>query len=119
MDVELVPPEEAAGDPAPLWTLLRKGLTRCACGTTTPASSTGGDCARFAPGIRLARVGGVEVRRDASGAYARFRAGALLGRPVEVVTGDGTSHDDAPPLTLLCPRDVLDTSFDRLLRLRS
>jgi hypothetical protein len=111
--VTLVPPEETTGDPAALRLLLRKGLTRCACGTARPESSGEGDCARFAPGNRIVRVGGVEVRADAAAAYGRFKSGALLGRPLEVVTGDEPSS-----VTLLCPRDVLEPSFEKMLRLR-
>ena len=111
MKLALVAPEDAADSPA-LRALLRRGLTRCACGTAIAETSADPDCARFAPRHRLGRVGGVEVHADAPGAYARFRSAALLGRPLEVLTGE-----DPQPVTLLCPRDVLDGPFERLLRL--
>ena len=111
MKLTLVAPEEAADSPA-LRSLLRRGLTRCACGTATAETSADPDCARFAPRQRLGRVGGVEVDADAPGAYGRFRSAALLGRPLEVLTGE-----DPQPVTLLCPRDVLEGPFERLLRL--
>jgi hypothetical protein len=111
LKVALVPPDEAADSPA-LRALLRDGLTRCACGTASPETSGDPDCARFAPRHHLGRVGGVEVRSDAPAAYGRFRSAALLGRPLEVVTGE-----EPQALTLLCPRDVLDGAFERLLRL--
>jgi hypothetical protein len=110
LKVALVPTEEAADSPA-LRALLRAGLTRCACGTASPESSGDPDCARFAPGHGIGRVGGVEVRSDAPAAYGRFRSAALLGRPLEVVTGED------PPVTLLCPRDTHDGGVERLLRL--
>jgi hypothetical protein len=111
MKLALVAPEEAADSPA-LGALLRRGLVRCACGTASPETSADPDCARFAPRHRLGRVGGVEVLADAPSAYGRFRSAALLGRPLEVVTGD-----DPQSITLFCEREVLAAPFERLLRL--
>lgn len=111
MKVALVAPEETADSPA-LAALLRRGLVRCACGTASPETSADPDCARFAPRHRLGRVGGVEVLADAPGAYGRFRGAALLGRPLEVATGD-----DPQSITLFCEREVLAAPFERFLRL--
>jgi hypothetical protein len=93
--------------------MLRKALTRCACGPAGAPADATGDCARLAGQERIVRVGDVEGRRDPAAAYDRLRAGAGLGSPVRVVAGD-----DPQPLTLFCGRDTLDPSFDQLLRLQ-
>ena len=111
--VKLVPPGEAKAGPDVFGAMLRKALTRCACGPGGPTADAGDDCARLAGTARIERVGDVEVRRDPAAAYDRLRAGAGLGRPVRVVAGD-----DPQPLTLFCGRDTLDASFDQLLRLQ-
>jgi len=111
--VKLVPPGEAKAGPDVFGAMLRKALTRCACGPGGPTADAGDDCARLAGTARIERVGDVEVRRDPAAAYDRLRAGASLGRPVRVVAGD-----DPQALTLFCGRDTLDASFDQLLRLQ-
>lgn len=111
--VVLAPPSEAKASPEVFAAMLRKGLTRCACGPAGPPADATGDCARLAGQERIVRVGDVEVRRDPAAAYDRLRAGAGLGTPVRVVAGD-----DPQPLTLFCGRDTLDPSFDQLLRLQ-
>ena len=111
--VALAAPAEAKASPEVFDAMLKKALARCACGPAGAPADAEGDCARLAGGQRIVRVGDVEVRRDPAAAYDRLRAGARLGQPVRVVTGD-----DPQPLTLFCGRDTLDPSFDQLLRLQ-
>ncbi|HXT51348.1 MAG TPA: hypothetical protein VN811_09925, partial [Thermoanaerobaculia bacterium] len=110
--VKLVPAGEAKAGPDVFAVMLRKALTRCACGPGGATAEAGEDCVRLSGSAQIDRVGDVEVRRDPATAYERLRAGASLGRPVRVVAGD-----DPQPLTLFCGRDTLDASFDQLLRL--
>lgn len=111
--VVLAAPSEAKASPEVFAAMLRKALTRCACGPGGAPADATGDCARLAGQERIVRVGDVEVRRDPAAAYDRLRAGAGLGSPVRVVAGE-----DPQPLTLFCGRDTLDPSFDQLLRLQ-
>lgn len=111
--VVLAAPSESKASPEVFGAMLRKALTRCACGPAGPPADAEGDCARLAGQERIVHVGDVEVRRDPAAAYDRLRAGAGLGSPVRVVAGD-----DPQPLTLFCGRDTLDPSFDQLLRLQ-
>jgi hypothetical protein len=110
--VTLVAPEEIDGNGAALRLLLRRGLTRCACGTSDPTSAGDADCARFAPRHRLASVGGIDPGEEPAAAYARLQASVRLAQPLEVATGEEASR-----VTLLCPRDSLEPSLTRLLRL--
>jgi hypothetical protein len=112
VEVELVSLEEAGADQATFQALLRRALVRCACGTAQPETSGDPDCARFGAASRLHRVGGVDAGQDPAEAYGRLRGAVLLARPLRVVAGD-----DEQAVDLLCPRDTLESSFQRLLRL--
>jgi hypothetical protein len=113
LKVALVPLEEANGAGTVFGPLLRRAVVRCACGTAAPQASSDPDCARFAPDSPLRTVDGIPARQRPAEAYARLRAGVMMARPLQVVAGE-----DDQAVALLCPRDTLETSFERLLKLQ-
>ena len=102
---EPVPPGEATADPETLREAVRRAVGRCYCGTGEAAS-----CEPAATGRELGAVAGEPVSADPLAAWERLRSAVARGGAIEVeLAGE--------EVTLFCPQDTFDPTWDSLLRL--